>query len=85
MGWTERDALEEFRNERVPGAAYFDVDGIADSESSFPHMLPSPSGFAAAVNALGITKDTVVVVYDGKGGFSSPRVWWTFKVFGFDK
>lgn len=49
-----------------------------------PNRQP-PQAFAAAMDALGITNDTTVVVYDHLGIFSAPRVWWTFKVFGHDK
>ena len=31
---------------------------------------------------LGIAEDMTVVVYDGAGLFSAPRVWWMFRVFG---
>ena len=41
--------------------------------------------FAAAMDALGITNDSTVVVYDCAGIFSAPRVWWTFRAFGHDK
>ncbi len=37
---------------------------------------------AAAVGALGITERATIVAYDGAGLFSSPRVWWTFRLFG---
>ncbi|PNT65966.1 hypothetical protein BRADI_3g04987v3 [Brachypodium distachyon] len=45
-------------------------------------MLPSEEAFAAAVSALGITNHDKVIVYDGKGFFSAPRVWWMFRVLG---
>jgi thiosulfate/3-mercaptopyruvate sulfurtransferase len=32
--------------------------------------------------ALGIADSDTIVVYDGLGLFSSPRVWWTFRIFG---
>jgi 3-mercaptopyruvate sulfurtransferase SseA len=41
-----------------------------------PHMLPSKEAFAAAVSALGIRNQDRVIIYDGKGFFSAPRVWW---------
>ena len=31
---------------------------------------------------MGIGDGMKIVVYDGAGLFSAPRVWWTFKVFG---
>ena len=80
-----RSGLEEFCSRRIPGAAFFDVDMVADLSTNLPHMLPSESAFAAAADACGITKDCTVVVYDGLGIFSAPRVWWTFRVFGHNR
>ncbi len=31
---------------------------------------------------MGITADETIVVYDGPGMFSAPRVWWMFRVMG---
>ena len=45
-------------------------------------MLPGPDQFAAAVGALGIAETDTIVVYDGTGLYSAPRVWWTFRIFG---
>ncbi|MCK7473780.1 MAG: sulfurtransferase [Rhodopseudomonas palustris] len=39
---------------RLPGAAFFDIDAVADPTSSLPHMVPSPQEFAEQVGALGI-------------------------------
>ena len=52
--------------------------------SPLPHMLPTPQAFADAVGKLGIGNADTVVIYDGAGVFSAPRVWWTFRVFGHD-
>src|SRR4029079_17790530 len=46
------------------------------------HMLPVESHFASEVGALGIADGDTIVVYDGAGMFSAPRVWWTFRLFG---
>ncbi len=77
-----RNADEEFRTAHIPGAVRFDIDTVKDKSSNLPHMLPSPDDFSAVVGALGIDEATTVVVYDGSGLFSAPRVWWTFKTFG---
>jgi thiosulfate/3-mercaptopyruvate sulfurtransferase len=45
-------------------------------------MLPAEEIFAAAVGALGIDAEQKIVVYDGLGLSSAPRVWWTFKIMG---
>jgi len=77
-----RDPDAEFLAGHIPGALRFDIDKIKDTSSSLPHMLPSPGDFAKMVGAMGIDENTVIVVYDGAGLFSAPRVRWTFLVFG---
>ncbi|WP_341990135.1 3-mercaptopyruvate sulfurtransferase [Azorhizobium sp. AG788] len=77
-----RNGKAEFLERHIPGAVFFDIDAIADDSTGLPHMLPTPTAFAAAVGALGIGDGLRVVVYDGSGLFSAPRVWWTLKAFG---
>lgn len=77
-----RNAQAEYLAGHIPGAVFFDIDGIADTTTDLPHMLPSPAEFARAVGALGITADSTIVIYDEVGLFSAPRVWWTFRTFG---
>jgi thiosulfate/3-mercaptopyruvate sulfurtransferase len=79
-----RDARGEFADAHVPGAAFFDIDAIADHSTSLPHMLPSAEAFAEAVGALGVGTGDRVVVYDVRGVVSAARVWWTFRAFGHD-
>ena len=77
-----RDPEAEYRAGHIPGAVRFDIDTVKDAASPLPHMLPRPEAFASAVRALGIGDGMKIVVYDGAGLFSAPRVWWTFRVFG---
>ena len=72
----------EFEAGHVPGAVFFDQDAIVDPGSSLPHALPSPDTFADAVGGLGIAESDTIVVYDGVGLFTAPRVWWMFRSFG---
>ena len=81
----KRDARAEYAAAHIPGAVFFDIDGIADKKTSLPHMLPPPAEFAAAVGALGIGNNTFVVVYDTYGLMSAARPWWMFRAFGYDK
>jgi thiosulfate/3-mercaptopyruvate sulfurtransferase len=67
----------------IPGAVFFDIDAIADHSTDLPHMLPAPDAFADAAGALGLRRDLTIVVYDGQGIFSAPRVWWTLRTMGF--
>lgn len=80
----QRDPREEYRLGHIPGAVFFDIDDISDTSSPFPHMLPSPEKFSSRVRALGIGDGMRVVVYDGAGLFSAPRVWWMFRAMGYD-
>jgi thiosulfate/3-mercaptopyruvate sulfurtransferase len=81
----DRSGHAEYLAEHIPGAVFFDVDAVADHTTKLPHMLPGERQFADAVAALGIGDDDTIVVYDGAGLSSAPRVWWTFRVFGADK
>jgi thiosulfate/3-mercaptopyruvate sulfurtransferase len=78
----KRNAREEYLSGHIPGAVYFDIDAISDHSSDLPHMLPSPEAFSSAMRSMGIGDGITIVVYDGIGLFSAPRVWWTFRTFG---
>jgi len=85
MPQLQRDPRREFEDAHIPGAAFFDIDGIADRASPLPHMLPGAAQFARQVGALGISNADLVVVYDARGVVSAARVWWTFRAFGHDR
>jgi len=78
----KRDPEAEFLAGHIPGAVRLDINELCDRRSNLPHMLPSEEEFAEAVGALGIGDGTKIVVYDGVGLFSAPRVRWMFKVYG---
>jgi thiosulfate/3-mercaptopyruvate sulfurtransferase len=77
-----RDAAAEYLAGHITGAVRFDMEGIADHSNPLPHMLPGAEQFGREVGALGIGEADTIVIYDGAGMFASPRVWWTFRVFG---
>jgi thiosulfate/3-mercaptopyruvate sulfurtransferase len=77
-----RNAKEEYLKAHIPGAVFFDINAISDKETDLPHMLPGPDQFGAALSALGVSEKDTIVVYDGKGLYSAPRVWWTLRIFG---
>lgn len=77
-----RDAAAEYGEAHIPGAVFFDIDEIADTDSPYPHTLPSPAKFSSRVRKLGLGDGNRIVVYDGAGIFSAPRVWWMFRYFG---
>ena len=77
-----RDARAEYLAAHIPGAAFFDINAICDTSIDLPHMLPGPAQFGKAVGALGISDNDTIVVYDGSGLYSAPRIWWSFRIFG---
>lgn len=81
----ERNGRAEYDVAHIPGALFWDIDTIADTDSGLPHTLPGPEAFAAHMEALGIGNDTNVIVYDGMGLFTAARPWWMLRAFGHDK
>jgi thiosulfate/3-mercaptopyruvate sulfurtransferase len=76
-----KSARAEYQKQHIPGAVFFDIDEIADSDTDLPHMLPSPEKFSSRVRRLGLGDGNRIVVYDANG-MGAARVWWTFRVFG---
>ena len=79
----DRNARTEYEACHIPGAVFFDIDEIADTDSPLPHMLPSPEKFSSRVRKLGLGDGVRMVIYDANGGYmAAHRVWWTFRTFG---
>ncbi|SDK55155.1 3-mercaptopyruvate sulfurtransferase [Aliiruegeria lutimaris] len=77
-----RDARAEYEAGHIPGARFFDIDEISDLRSSLPHMVPPPEKFISRMRKLGVGDGHQIVVYDGMGIYSAPRVWWLFRLMG---
>jgi thiosulfate/3-mercaptopyruvate sulfurtransferase len=82
MPGEKRAPAKEFEEGHIPGAVFLDIDAVSDHATDLPHMLPAPGVFATAVGALGIGNGETVIVYDGSGIFSAPRVWWMLNAMG---
>jgi len=78
----DRDPKAEFAANHIPGARFFDIDDVSDSNSDLPHMAPPVEKFMSRLRALGVGDGHRVVVYDGAGLFSAARVWWLFRHMG---
>ncbi|MDP3493648.1 MAG: 3-mercaptopyruvate sulfurtransferase [Hyphomonadaceae bacterium] len=66
----------------IPGARFFDIDDVSDTDSSLPHMLPSPEKFSSRVRRLGLGDGHRVICYDQNGFLASARAWWMFRSMG---
>lgn len=73
-----------FLNEtRIPNTRLFDLKNkFSEVSAPFPSTFPSIEQFTQEAQALGINKESIVVVYDDKGIYSSARAWWLFRAFG---
>lgn len=77
-----RDPKSEYDAAHIPNARFFDIDEISDQRSNLPHMAPPAEKFVSRMRAMGIGDGHQVVVYDGMGLFSAPRLWWLFRLMG---
>ncbi len=76
----------EFENTVIKNARYFDIEeDFSDLTSGLPHTLPSPEQFQENCRKLGLDNSSEIVVYDNLGIYTSPRVWWMFRVMGHEK
>ena len=82
MPMERRNGEKEFDKKHIKNAYFFNIDKISDRKTSLPHMLPSKRKFEEKIRRYGVNQNSFIIVYDTKGIFSSPRVWWMFKYFG---
>ncbi|MGB5357125.1 MAG: rhodanese-like domain-containing protein, partial [Eudoraea sp.] len=70
--------IEDYQNNRsIHGTRYFDLKNtFRDLSNPLPNTLPNPEEFQKNVRLLCVNKDSIIVVYDRKGIYFSPRVWW---------
>ena len=48
-------------------------------------MMPGADLFTEEVRKLGINSDSVIVIYDDVGLYSSPRAWWMLRAMGHEQ
>ena len=79
---SKRDPFAEYQAAHIPGARFFDLDDVSDHRSDLPHMVTPVEKLMSRMRAIGVGDGHQIVVYDGSGLFSAPRVWWLFKLMG---
>jgi thiosulfate/3-mercaptopyruvate sulfurtransferase len=74
------------RGPRITNARFFDIDDICLpielNPKGLPHMMPTPTIFAAAMDAMNIRNDDHVVVYGQAGCPFLHRTWLQFAAMG---
>jgi len=72
----------------IDGAQYADLNRDLSAPMVFGltglHPLPERGTFVAQVRRWGITKDSLVVAYDGDTGAYAARLWWMLRWLGHD-
>ena len=69
---------------QIPNTQFFDIKHVFSNQAApFPNTVPSEVQFTRETQQLGVNSDSKIVVYDDKGIYSSARVWYLFKTFGF--
>lgn len=70
----------------IPNTRDFDLDGQgSDHAVPSPHTMPSAAALSHYLGHLGIADNTDVVVYDTRGIYCAPRVWWMLRSLGHEK
>ena len=77
------DKEKSIESESIPNALFFDLKNIFSKQNQpFPNTVPDLDTFEKNVQQLGINSDSIIVLYDQHGVYSSPRAWWLFKLMG---
>jgi len=77
----KEEQLEEVL--QIPGTRFFDIKNrFSDPKAPFPNTMLKAQAFSEAARSLGVKKNSVLVVYDEYGIYSSARVWWMFRAMG---
>lgn len=77
--------LEAFITRHIPHSLFWDFEGVSDTGSQLPHMVPSAARLASATHALGIVRTDRLIIYDSAeiGLITAPRVAWLLRIFGY--
>jgi len=77
--------IERFLEGHIPGAQFIDVQkDFSDNTHRYKFMLPPAEQFAGKAEAFGVADGKKVILYSTMDPWWATRVWWLFRVFGFD-
>ncbi|WP_078380251.1 sulfurtransferase [Sutcliffiella halmapala] len=79
---------QEYSNEHIPQAFYFDLDqdlsGTIEKHGG-RHPLPDLNKLRDKLEAVGVSNDVTVVLYDDQNSAMASRLWWLLSYLGHDK
>jgi GAF domain-containing protein/3-mercaptopyruvate sulfurtransferase SseA len=75
----------DFERGHIPAAQFVDVlSELSDANHPVPLMAPGAAQFASVMTAHGVGDGNRVVLYSAQNVYWATRVWWLFRMFGFD-
>jgi thiosulfate/3-mercaptopyruvate sulfurtransferase len=77
-----RGGRDEYLRAHIPGARFLDIDEVSDTSNPAPHMLPAASGFARAMEEIGVGSGDRIIVYDNSPVRTAARGWFMLRHFG---
>lgn len=80
-----RNSQEEYAAGHIPGALYLGVNQVRVALKDPGFMLPPDYEIEEMLGQLGITNDSMVVVYDDQGGLNASRLFYTLDYVGHDR
>ena len=82
MPQTKRNGFEEYKENHIPNAIFFDLDKHSKIDTNLPHMLTDIKSWEEIMNNMGIANNDTIVVYDNSDVISSCRCWYNLIYFG---
>lgn len=82
--YTIESGRADYETAHVPGAAFIDLfKDLSNTDAPLPFTKPSDAQIAGAFGAVGIQKDSRVVIYSTTTPMWATRVWWMLRASGF--
>ena len=72
----------DFAKGHVPGALRLGPNAVTDPDAPVAGTLKSTAELADLFSNMGVSANTKVVLYDGRGGFHAARVFWVLEYLG---
>ena len=84
MPQTQRNGFEEYTEEHIPNAIFFDLDKNSKIDTDLPHMLTDAKSWENIMSNMGIENKDRIVIYDNSDVISSCRCWYNLIYYGHD-
>lgn len=84
-GYISDSGRPNFDEAHIPGAGFADLnEDLVDTDSPNRYAIPTPEYFGKAMERLGVSDGSRVVLYDDNNSMWAARVWFMLRWIGFD-